>query len=183
MSRSFVEDHDRLTRLLETSLEKEARLLQLCRQLKDQVVEKSIQVSAATRQKANDDLTIETLRAQCEKATAEAKKFQGRDVISKETLANLRLKVDDLNERLKQRDDTLQDLQKQLSTQPLPASSKSPPTLTTSSSLFLQWKHDRRLVTPNTPLPSCCVERARTAPLRPRGRRRRQPHASDPDER
>lgn len=153
MDDAFWPEHGRLQRVLERSLQKEGELLAVCRELKDQVVRQAIQVVAAETQRTNDEQTIEALRRQCAAATAEAARLRGRDALSKETLAALRRDVESLNAKLRDRDDALRALRKNVTDEPPPARPLPP-----STTLFRHWKQQSRL------LPDCPPRRAMTAP-------------------
>lgn len=95
------EDSARHTRALQTSLAKEALLIQQLRRLKNQIVETSTQLRAALSQQAVDATTIKELRTQAEKATAEAKLYRAKEQHVQALCQRLSHQVSDLQEQIR----------------------------------------------------------------------------------
>jgi hypothetical protein len=110
----FKEDHDRLVRSLKRSFETETRILGHCRRLKDNLVEKAVQLRAALHQKQIDNETIATLRDQAERATNEANGLKEKERTTIGLLAILRKEITELKKRVAKQEAHLMNVPREL---------------------------------------------------------------------
>jgi len=75
-------------------------MFQKCRDLKAQLVEKSLQMQVAQAVKIDDDITIETLRSDMAKAVARADLALAREAATKTLVADLQQEIENLKTRL-----------------------------------------------------------------------------------
>ena len=97
---SFCEQHDKLVRSLKRSFESETLILGHCRRLKDNLVEKAVQLRAALHQKQIDNETISALREQAEHASNEAAGLREKEKATVAMLAILRKEITDLKKKI-----------------------------------------------------------------------------------
>lgn len=167
------EDHARHTRALQTSLAKEAVLIQQLRRLKNQIVETSTQLRAALSQQAVDATTISELRTQAEKATAEAKLYRAKEQHVQAMCQRLSHQVSDLQEQIRremERDTRAVVRHEEPQTKRAEARPRTVPYGRKLDSLdartmtlldhqpkltpFQRWKTEHHIVTPDTPTAS-----------------------------
>lgn len=101
---AFAERHARYTRAIRNSLAKEAALIKQLRQLKDQIVERSLQLGAAVNQKVIDGATISALRAQAAAAINEAQRCKAQEATAKELIQKLRTELNEMQGQLREKD-------------------------------------------------------------------------------
>lgn len=101
---AFAERHARYTRAIQNSLAKEAALIKQLRQLKDQIVERSLQLGAALNQKVIDSATISDLRAQAAAASNEAQRCKAKEAAAKELIQKLRIDLRQVQGQLREKD-------------------------------------------------------------------------------
>jgi len=97
---AFVANYFKMSRALQLSKFTEVELFQKCRDLKAQLVEKSLQMQVAQAVKIDDDITIEALRSDMAKAVARADLALAREVATKTLVADLQQEIENLKTRL-----------------------------------------------------------------------------------
>jgi hypothetical protein len=97
---AVVANYFKLSRALQRSKFTEFEILQKCRDLKAQLVEKALQMQIAQAMKIDDDLTIEVLRSEMAKAVARADLALAREAAAKTLVADLQQEVENLKTRL-----------------------------------------------------------------------------------
>jgi hypothetical protein len=97
---AVVSNYLKLSRALSRSKFSEFEILQKCRDLKAELVEKAQQLQTAQAIKVDDDVMIETLRGEMEKAVARADLALAREAAAKLLVADLQQEVENLKTRL-----------------------------------------------------------------------------------
>jgi|AntAceMinimDraft_5_1070358.scaffolds.fasta_scaffold210986_1 uncharacterized membrane protein YccC len=93
---AVVANYFKLSRALQRSKFTEFEILQKCRDLKAQLVEKALQMQIAQAVKIDDDFTIEVLRSEMAKAAARADLALAREAAAKTLVADLQQEVENL---------------------------------------------------------------------------------------
>ncbi|NXH58819.1 CFA58 protein, partial [Rhabdornis inornatus] len=99
----FRVEYEKLLAIMKKSRENEKHLMEKCRKLSAELVEKSSKVAVLTKLTSDDGETISSLKSELEKAWKMVDKAYEREQKTKETINSLKKKISRLNNLVKER--------------------------------------------------------------------------------
>ncbi|XP_037997448.1 cilia- and flagella-associated protein 58 isoform X2 [Motacilla alba alba] len=109
----FRVEYEKLFAIMKKSRENERHLMEKCRKLSAELVEKSSKIAVLTKLTHDDEETISSLKSELEKAWKMVDKAYEREQKTKETIDSLKVEISRLNNLMKERagqEDNVEDL-------------------------------------------------------------------------
>ncbi|XP_074401290.1 cilia- and flagella-associated protein 58 isoform X4 [Zonotrichia albicollis] len=99
----FRVEYEKLLAIMKKSRENEHHLMEKCRKLNAELVEKSSKVAVLTKITHDDEETISSLKSELERAWKMVDKAHEREEKTKETIDSLKMEISHLNDLMKER--------------------------------------------------------------------------------
>uniref|UniRef100_A0A8C3NDU2 Uncharacterized protein n=1 Tax=Geospiza parvula TaxID=87175 RepID=A0A8C3NDU2_GEOPR len=99
----FRVEYEKLLAVMKKSRENEQHLMEKCRELSAELVEKSSKVAVLTKITHDDEETISSLKSELERAWKMVDKAHEREQKTKETIDSLKTEISHLNNLMKER--------------------------------------------------------------------------------